>query len=179
MRTSNRLLNWYPHPPQPNCPYRHWLVDQGSLTRRIKEHCPAFSVRHVVQRFGKSARDEARRVGLQPRHYALLREVFLYCGETPVVFAHSVLPRASLRGAWHRLGSLGNKPLGAALFATPRIQREPMEFKKLSHRHALYQRATQLLAHKPPHLWARRSVFSLHGKAILVTEVFLPGILEL
>lgn len=179
MKSAHRILNWYPRPPQPGCPYRHWLTDQGSLTRRIQARCDAFSVRHVTQHFGKSTRDEAARTGLQPRQYALLREVFLYCGENPVVFAHSVLPKASLRGAWYGLGSLGNKPLGAALFSTPRIKRAPLEFKKLSPRHPLYHRACRVLPHKPAHLWARRSVFRLHNKPILVTEVFLPGILEL
>lgn len=179
MRTSNHLLNWYTRPPQPGCPYRHWLTDQGSLTRRIQARCDKFSVRHVAQRFGKTTRDEAISAGLQPRHYALLREVFLYCGESPVVFAHSVLPKSSLRGAWHGLANLGNKPLGAALFATPRIRRAPLEFKRLSPHHALYRRACRLLPDKPPHLWARRSVFRLHHKPILVTEVFLPAILNL
>lgn len=179
MKSAHRILNWYPRPPQPGCPYRHWLTDQGSLTRRIQARCRAFSVRHVTQRFGKSVQDEAECTGLQPRQYALLREVFLYCGETPVVFAHSVLPKSSLRGAWYGLGNLGNKPLGAALFSTPRIKRTPLEFKKLSPRHPLYHRACRLLPHKPAHLWARRSLFHLHGKPILVTEVFLPAILEL
>lgn len=179
MKSAHRILNWYPRPPQPGCPYRQWLTDQGSLTRRIQTRCRAFSVRHVTQRFGKSTRDEAACTELQPRQYALLREVFLYCGENPVVFAHSVLPKTSLRGAWYGLGSLGNKPLGAALFSTPRIRRAPLEFKKLSPRHPLYHRACRLLLRKPAHLWARRSVFHLHGKPVLVTEVFLPGILDL
>lgn len=179
MKSAHRILNWYPRPPQPGCPYRHWLTGQGSLTRRIQARCRAFSVRHVTQRFGKSVQDEAECTGLQPRQYALLREVFLYCGETPVVFAHSVLPKSSLRSTWYGLGSLGNKPLGAALFSTPRIKRTPLEFKKLSPRHPLYHRACRLLPRKPAHLWARRSLFHLHGKPILVTEVFLPAILEL
>ena len=90
----------------------------------------------------------------------------------------SVLPRASLSGAWQDLGKLGNKPLGTALFANPKIKRTPLEYKKLSRNHTLYQRATQHLINKPSYLWARRSVFSLNCATILVTEVFLPQLLS-
>jgi chorismate--pyruvate lyase len=123
--------------------------------------------------------DEAACVQLNPRDLALLREVHLYCGDTPVVFAHSVIPRAGLRGPWHGLSELGSKPLGAALFADPRVERSALQFQKIGGRHELFQRACRLLAQRPPHLWARRSVFSLRHRPILVTEVFLPGILEL
>jgi chorismate--pyruvate lyase len=116
---------------------------------------------------------------VRPRELALLREVYLYCGTTPVVFAHSVVPRRGLRGPWRGLSRLGNKSLGAALFANPAVQRMPLQFKKLNPHHQLHRRACRLLEVKPAHLWARRSVFGLHGSPILVTEVFLPDILEL
>jgi chorismate--pyruvate lyase len=35
-----------------------------------------------------------------------------------------------------------------------------------------------LLAERPDCLWARRSLFLLNNSPILVTEVFLPGVLE-
>jgi chorismate--pyruvate lyase len=100
----------------------------------------------------------------------------------PVVFAHSVLPRASLKGAWNSLGRLGNQPLGATLFVNPRVKRTPLSYKKLSPNHALYQHATQHLTQKPevrkpPYLWARRSIFSLSCANIMVTEVFLPQLI--
>ena len=179
MRTRNQPFSWKPRAPEATCPFRPWLVERGSLTRRIQERCAAFSVRHVQQRHGKSGRDEAALVGVRPRELALLREVYLYCGATPVVFAHSVLPRRGLRGPWQALTRLGSKPLGAALFANPVVRRMPLQFKKLNAHHELYRRACRLLEAKPSHLWARRSVFSLRGSPILVTEVFLPGILEL
>lgn len=172
-------LLWQPRPPAAHCPYHSWLIDKGSLTRRIQMRCNAFSVRGLRLGMGKAGRDEAACVRLEPRELALLREVNLYCGEVPVVFAHSVIPRAGLNGPWQGLGKLGNKPLGAALFADPLVKRTPLQFKKLNRRHELYRRACRNLASPPSHLWARRSVFSLHGFPILVTEVFLPAILGL
>jgi chorismate--pyruvate lyase len=88
-----------------------------------------------------------------------------------------VLPRASLRGAWNGLGRLGNKPLGATLFANPKVKRTPLSYKKLTSNHALYQHAVQHLTDKPSYLWARRSIFSLSCANIMVTEVFLPQLL--
>jgi len=108
---------------------------------------------------------------------ALIRDVLLNGGGCPVVFAHSVLPRRSLRGEWLRLGKLGSKPLGATLFANQKVKRTALSYKKLSSNDALYHRAAQYLVTKPDYLWARRSVFSLHCAGIMVTEVFLPDII--
>lgn len=163
-----------------NCgPYRHWLTDSGSLTRRLQLRCRYFRVQPLRLYAAKPQTDEVLLLSLSMRQHALLREVRLYCGATPVVFAHSVLPHKSLRGPWHKLGVLGNKPLGGALFANPQVMRTPLEYKKLAKHHALYLRATAHLQRLPPVLWARRSVFSLHGASILVTEVFLPQVLTI
>ena len=159
--------------------YRPWLLDRGSLTRRIQVRCAAFSVRHVRQRYGVAMPSERHMVALKHCSHALLRDVFLYCGETPMVFAHSVLPATSLHGDWQRLCRLGSKPLGAALFSNPKVRRTPLHFKKLNRRDALYRCACTVLPNPPASLWARRSVFYLEGRPILVTEVFLPDILEL
>jgi chorismate--pyruvate lyase len=121
--------------------------------------------------------DEAKILNIKTYQAALIREVVLEGDGKPVVFAHSVLPRFSLRGAWSGLSHLGNKPLGAALFANPKVKRTPLTFKKLSRYHPLFQRATKHLVLQPEFLWARRSIFSLDCAKILVTEIFLPQLL--
>lgn len=157
--------------------YRTWLIDNGSLTARLQKHYTNFSVKAVAIQYTKPIQDEA--VLLHQPNYktALIREVLLMGNSQPVVFAHSVLPRASLRGAWNGLGRLGNKPLGATLFANPKVKRTPLSYKKLTPNHVLYQQATRHLLQKPSHLWARRSIFSLNCANIMVTEVFLPQLL--
>lgn len=166
---------WLPKPAGSGS-YRHWLVDAGSLTQRLRERCLNFSVTHVIQRWARPLPDEATMLGLRRQQRALLREVCLSCDGRPAVFAHSVLPRASLRGEWHDLGRLGARPLGAALFANARVVRTPLSYRKLLPGHALYRRAVAVLQDAPPCLWARRSVFTLQDASILVTEVFLPGV---
>ncbi len=170
---------WQPSTVNAQRSYHRWLTDRGSLTRRLQAHCPDFSVRALHQRLDKPCRDELAFIKSRRRELAVVREVYLYCRETPVVFAHSVLKRRNLRGAWRRISRQGVKPLGAALFANPLVQRTPLYFKKLAPHHELYLRACRLLTTLPNYLWARRSVFILRGKPIMVTEVFLPGILEL
>ena len=157
--------------------YRPWLRDRGSLTRRIQGRCPALSVKVVFQGMRRANRDE--RFVFSRHTRVLVREVYLYCRHTPVVFAHSVIDARDLRGAWRRLARMGSQPLGAALFADPRIRRYPLRQKKLGRQHELHRQARAGLTGAPATLWARRSLFALHKSPILVSEVFLPGILNL
>ena len=157
---------------------QNWLIDKDSLTACLKRHFNHFSIRIVKLEYAKPVIDESILLQTPNCKTSLIREVLLFGDGHPVIFAHSVLPRASLRGAWNGLGRLGNKPLGAALFANPQVKRAPLRFKKLSPHHVLYQKAAQHLNEKPAYLWARRSVFSLNCATILVTEVFLPPLLS-
>lgn len=158
---------------------RFWLQDRGSLTRRIQERCARFYVEPVFQQLTYVYGDEGFKMQLRRDELAMVREVYLYCCDKPVVFAHSVIPRTGLRGAWRALTGLGNRSLGSMLFKNPKIKRTPLEFKKINAGHFLYDRATRRLTGRPAHLWARRSLFTLKGQPILVTEVFLPDILDL
>jgi chorismate--pyruvate lyase len=153
---------------------RPWLVDQGSLTQRIVARCSDFSVQNLSLRRAYAHGDEFALVGR--RQHSLLRDVSLCCADTPLVYAHSVLPYVSLTGAWARLRFLGNRPLGAALFVNPQVYREALQFRRLDARHPLFLAAVTGVVHPPATLWARRSVFVLASRRILVTEVFLPAI---
>jgi chorismate--pyruvate lyase len=172
---------WLKQPIQAN-KLQLWLIDNGSLTSRLQQHYSTFAVKPISVKYAKLIQDEAALLHQPNYQIALIREVLLMGDNQPVVFAHSVLPRASLRGAWNGLGRLGNKPLGATLFANPVVKRTALSYKKLTPNHALYQHATRHLAQepemmKPRYLWARRSIFSLSCANIMVTEVFLPQLL--
>jgi len=93
-----------------------------------------------------------------------------------MVFAHSVLPYASLRGAWNGIGRLGSRPLGEALFSDHRIQRQRLAFRNVRADPPLFQGIPRQHAHDGQNLWARRSLFCLNTHPLLVTEVFLPAI---
>jgi chorismate--pyruvate lyase len=166
--------DWHDAPLGAPIGLRPWLLDSGSLTQRIVARCAGFSVRNVAQQRGYGHSDEFAL--LDRRQYSLLRDVSLCCGAVPVVYAHSVLPYMSLTGAWARLRHLGNRPLGTALFVNPLVRREALQFKRLDSRHPLYVAALRGHVQLPSSLWARRSVFVLASRRILVTEVFLPAI---
>ena len=160
--------------------YRPWLLEQGSLTKRLKAHAKNFGVQALLQDRGKPSVDEAYLLRLVQHQHDLHREVMLMDGNQALVFARSLLPVKSLHGDWQGLGGLGNQPLGAALFSNPRIVRTPLQFRKIGQHHALYRRAARYLVQLPTALWARRSIFKLSpGQEILVTEVFLPAVLDL
>lgn len=164
--------SWQPAPHASGA-YRRWLIGDDSLTLRLQSRCSNFAVAHVRQRWARPLPDEAVLLKLRPHQTALVREVWLQCGDIRLVFARSVLPRASLYGAWRKLGALGSRPLGALLFGDRKVVRTPLAFRKLPCHHPISRRIGQA------GLWARRSVFMQSGRAILVTEVFLPGVLAL
>ena len=155
-----------------------WLHNHGSLTQSIQQRCKNFAVRPLRSSLARIAYDESALLNIAPRQLAYSREVFLYANNQAVVFAHSICAAKHLRGAWAALDGLGNKPLGAMLFGYPLVERRPLRFKALHQHHPLYQSASAS-EKLPPTLWARRSLFYLHDAPLLVTEVFLPGILKL
>lgn len=156
-----------------------WLRDRGSLTQRIRRRCTTFMVRPLRSGLARIAYDEAALLGLSPQSRAWSREVFLYADGRPVVFAHSACAPQHLRGAWSGVVGLGGRPLGELLFSHPQVERRPLHYRALSPRHPLFRSAAAVLGDAPIRLWARRSLFTLHGAPLLVTEVFLPGVLRL
>jgi len=159
--------------------WRRWLTDRGSLTRRLQQVGPDFRVLRLKQSLDRPNLDECGTLGLLPGRLAMIREVLLLNADSPLVFAHSVIPLTGLSGPWAGLTGLGNRPLGAALFSNPRVQRQALEYQHLDRHHSLYRNAVRHLTAPPRTLWARRSLFALRNHPILVTEVFLPATLHL
>jgi chorismate--pyruvate lyase len=160
-------------------PWRHWLTDHGSLTRRLQARCRTFRVQRLSQSISQPFPDEFRPLKLRAHECALTRDVLLLCGDTPLIYAHTVIPLDGLRGPWQALGKLGNRSLGATLFATPEIERFPLEYRRLDKRDYLYHAAAAHMNAPLEYLWARRSLFALNHHPLQVTEVFLPAVLDL
>lgn len=159
-------------------PWRTWLTDRGSLTRRLREDYPDFNVQRLRQDVARPFFDETAPLGLEGRQPALIREVLLRSAGRALVFAHTVIPLAGLRGPWQGLAGLGNRSLGSALFADPRVLRFPLAYRRVGRRHPLYLAAAPHLDRPAASLWARRSQFALAGHRLLVTEVFFPALLQ-
>lgn len=176
---------WRPHPPRAQLPQglRPWLVDPASLTSRIRARCQRFSVELLSLRLVRPHRDEAALIGALPGERVWLREVLLHADGRPVVYARSLLARSARHSAWHGFLEIGNRPLGAALFADPQVARGALHSARLDRRDPRYHRAlcaAGLAADAAPRaLWGRRSCFVRQGQALLVCELFLPAILKL
>jgi chorismate--pyruvate lyase len=155
-------------------PLRNWLLDNTSLTQRLRKHCKTeFKVKLLEQNWQYPLAKEIRLLKLSLKEYVRIRHVYLYCQDKPCVFAKTLIPQSTLSGKYRRLARLGTLPLGTILFAHNSLQRSELQIARLQPRDDLYQLAIANLENPPPFLWARRSIFYLDNKSLLVYEVFL------
>lgn len=161
---------------------RDWLTTAGSLTARLKAHSHAFRVQCLHQRTARCLADEAAAIGLQRPGQVWEREVLLRCDNTAAVFAHTVVPLSATASDWPLFGALGERSLGTTLFGDPLVRRSVLEFARLREGHPLAQRARAALggeSARPNILYARRCLYRRRRGTLLVTEVFLPSVMEL
>ncbi len=156
-----------------------WLLDPASLTERVIAHCRrSFRVQLIDQRLARPMRNEAMALGIRFGTHAIVRQVQLMCGDTPWVYARTVIPPRTLTGKFRRFRRLGARSLGAVLFADPSMERGEVEIACLTPADPLYHQAARDLREKPGQIWGRRSLFRLDGKLLLVCEFFLPDIAD-
>lgn len=156
-----------------------WLVDQGSLTQRLRSRTGAgFSLRVLAESREPLRRADALRLGVVPTQGALIREVRLDVDGRAAIHAVTVIPASTL-AAHPVLGTLGDRPLGDSLFDPGLVgataQREPFEVAYLAPGHPLVDRALAAAAAAAPRasVWVRRSVVRLGVEPLLIHECFL------
>jgi chorismate--pyruvate lyase len=148
-----------------------WLLDSGSLTARlISASNNSFRVQVLAQQWQRPRLSERRLLKMSHRDIAIVREVALLCGGVPWVFARSVIPAASLTGSLNHLRKLSGSPLGAMLFSDPSMRRAAFQLAKI----AGDSEQIPTTLRQSEALWGRRSRFELQGKALMVSELFLP-----
>ena len=143
-----------------------WLADRGSLTRRLRTH-GRFHVTPLYQGFATPTAVEARMLGLPSRRQALIREVTLHLEGTAVIYARSVLPLSTLRGANRVLGHMARRALGDELFRPPRADRHVIWASR-------FPAGVLPVAGLRGEVWGRQSLFLKRGQPLLVAEMFLP-----
>ena len=148
------------------------ILDSGSLTARLVAVCEHFEVAVQRQLWGFPRPSERRLLQLDPRRYALIREVTLVCDGQPVVFARSVMPANSLSGSLRHLRRFGNRSLGSLLYADPDLHRSDFE---LAYAAAGLFHVPEAVYARDAALWGRRSRFILKNQPLMVSEIFLPG----
>jgi chorismate--pyruvate lyase len=173
---------WLAHLPPGSAPplLRPWLLEPGSLTARLQNHCERFEVRLLRQSHGVCQPDQAGVIGLARAARVREREVLLCCDGEPVVYAHTVAALACAAD-WPFFHRLGQRSLGTALFSDPLIARGRLHHARLHARHALTRRAAAAApaCRDERLLHARRCLYRRHRGLLLVTELFLPTLARL
>ena len=127
-----------------------WLDDNTSLTAKLKQQFPDFSV-HVLSQQKVSPYAHEIEVLNAHQSYAI-REVELLGNGRIMVFARSIIP---VTNDTQEILNIGSKPLGEVLFNDPSIKRGPMQITQIDN------------------IWGRRSTFSIGETKLLVSEFFM------
>jgi len=93
-----------------------------------------------------------------------------------------VVPMAATASDWPLFSALGERSLGTTLFGDRQVRRDALEYARLRSGHPLMQRARAAFGdagHEDRILYARRCLYRRRQGLLLVTEVFLPKVLEL
>tara|TARA_R110002167_G_scaffold252094_11_gene458394 strand:- start:2296 stop:2826 length:531 start_codon:yes stop_codon:yes gene_type:complete len=143
---------------------RDWVLDRGSLTKRLIQASNGhFKVELSRQTWELPNLDEQLLLKLPTGQHALIREVLLLCHGVVWVKARSVIPKQTLTGPEKQLAYLGERPLGAFLFRSKTMKRGPFQIASFRNK-------------KQKNASARRSVFFLHDKPVLVSEFLMPAV---
>jgi len=174
-----RFARCIPHYMIPN-QLRDFLLDPGSTTRRMQqEYAAQIQVDLLKQAWYYPHYLEAQPLKIPLRRKALIRETYLSCQNKIWMYARAVFPDYLFTGKTrYLLAELDQRPLGKLLFREPTMQRSEFEVALLQPHHLEFQWATQQ-RNTTSHLWARRSIFKLHQKPLLLTEIFFPEFFEL
>jgi chorismate--pyruvate lyase len=149
---------------------RSWLLDEGSLTERlISASNGNFEVQRLSQGWQLPALSERKLLKIPARQWALVREVVLRCHDQAWVYARSVIPGTTLSGSLRHLRWLKNQSLGALIFQNPHLQRSSFQLALLPANCNYVHPSLR----QPLPAWARRSHFTIAGKSLSVSEVFL------
>jgi len=181
-KKSNQIFihepNWHAYKRTPNISIslnmRGWLLDRGSLTQRlIKLSRGNFRVKVLKQNISTPALSETRALKIPLRQKALIRQVFLYCHNEPLVYARSVIPLGTLTGRLRYLQNLQNKALGALLFKDATMKRGIIDIGSTKiNPHSRHKFVTT----NDTEIWGRRSLFYIDKKPLLVSEQFMPAL---
>lgn len=180
--SSLRLAAWQPHAGAVRAPVRmrDWLTTEGSLTARLMAHSETFRVRRLHQNAATCLADEARAIGLPRPGRVWEREVLLVCDGRPRVFGHTVVPTGCTASDWPLFSALGERSLGTTLFYDPLVRRGQLEYARIRAGHPLMERVRAAIGGSDDTLYyARRCVYRRRQGLLLVTEVFLPSVLDL
>lgn len=137
------------------------MSDAQALSAKLKAKCRQLTVEVKSQELSPAFIDEQKLLGIE-EYNSLIRKIHLVGDGEPWVHGRVVVPNATYHAFQKEFDNMGDKLLGETLlYDRPNVTRSEFQFAKVGHR-----------------LWGRRSVFSVDGYKLLVTEVFLPASID-
>ncbi|QBF82954.1 chorismate lyase [Shewanella maritima] len=167
-------IQWFSPKTSHNLPQtqlKDWLLDEGSLTQKLKAHCQQFSVTVLGEHLHSPLDGECP----HSQHPMWIREVLLSLDGTPWVFARTLIPQSIIDSPQHTFATLGNRPLGELLFNSEHITPGDIEVAQFASCGKLAYLAQSLKQEVSDTLWGRRRYFDLEGQQLIVSEIFLPA----
>mgnify|MGYP000034593169 FL=1 len=149
-----------------------WLTEQGSITQRLRQQFgDGITVTVLKNEWQRSFLSEAFLLKSASYRYALIREVVLSIDKQPLVLARTVIPFDTVVATQQNLSQLGSRPLGELIFSDPHLQRRAVEIAYIEAKewHSDFSEAGA---------WGRRTVYIMHKQPLLVSEFFLPAVLD-
>jgi len=154
-----------------------WVYESGSLTKRLRDFYGAgVAVKVLLQRRRTPFLSERRLLKLPEHHIILTREVLLHVKGKPLILARTIIPEETIKAAKSNLSRLGNRPLGEIIFSYPQLERLSMDITLINLSTWTPAANKEAIIDQP--IWGRRTVYGIAHKQMLVSEFFLPEVLE-
>lgn len=154
-----------------------WTYESGSLTRRLRgRHGDAVAVKVLFQRWNTPFLSERRLLNMPEHRRGFIREVLLHADGKPLILARTIIPAGTIKAAKSNLSHLGNRPLGEIIFSYPKLERVAMDVALVNPSTWTPSALAEAGIDQP--IWGRRTVYAIAHKQMLVSEFFLPGVLE-
>ncbi len=138
---------------------RHWLEEQGSLSRRLKQHCRELTVELLHNDIVTADILKPDESQLLPEQDCLLREVVLLGDDCPWVIGRTLIPCTTLVDQQYDLAEQGDIPLGLTVFNADNVDRDSLQMGWVNLPDGRFL--------------ARRSRLWMNHKPMLVAELFL------
>ncbi len=138
---------------------RHWLEEQGSLSRRLKQHCQALTVELLHNNIVTADILKPDESQLLSEQDCLLREVVLHGDKCPWVIGRTLIPCTTLVDQQYDLAEQGDIPLGLTVFNADNVDRDSLQMGWVDLPDGRFL--------------ARRSRLWMNHKPMLVAELFL------
>ena len=150
---------------------KFWLLDVKSLSYRIR-NIAKLEIIPVKKNVSNIFHNEKKVFGDIKSEHLYLREVLIYADKLPMMYARTVLPSKYLRGFWHKIKKLNNKPLADIVFEKKMIIRSDFKFKKPSNNDSFSRKIKIFNLKNTKILATRQSTFRYKNEKALLTEVF-------